>query len=118
MRTFIASILLLTSTATFAQFNSVKRLFESDLERAVALYDERFYEEAIVYYDKVNEITTLDANSYLQLADAHRRLGHLEEARTYYQAVDDVYRIEDEVNLLYFAETLLSTGRTETARER
>ena len=118
MRALIVTILLFTSASVNAQFESIKRLWESDLERAMALYDEQFYEESIEYFDKVNELQPLDANSYLQLADAHRRLGHLEEARTYYQAVDDVYRIEDENNLLFFAETLLSTGRLAYAREK
>ena len=116
MRILLLIILSCYSTLSFGQFNSFKAIVESDLDRAYAFYEDQFYEEAILYYTKVNDQSILDQQSYLNLADSYLRTGQLEEAFTYYKATDDVKGINDEVSLLNYSEVLLSTGRIEDAK--
>ena len=116
MRRLLLAILLLNTSLGYGQFNNVKDILNTDLDKANELYAERFYEEAIDYYSRVIEVSNLSIESFLKLADSYRRLGMYEEARSYYRATEQVKGLETPESIIYYAETLLSTGYLEESQ--
>jgi len=98
-----------------AQSTNFSGLWGSHYDKANQLFEGRFYEEAIIHYQKEVERYDYHEDSYLKIANCYRILGDYEKSRTYYNIVLKTSEVEEPVHKFYFAEALLSMGEYEEA---
>ena len=116
MSRLIILLALINSGTCLAQFDNLTGIWNSDLDKAIKLYEDKLYEGSINYFSKVMEISPLNVESNLMIADCYRRLGMYEQAKGHYMAVEQFMGLEKSESLINYAQTLLSTGHLEEAR--
>jgi len=116
--TILFALLLMDNNIVLAQLNDISGIWGSHLQKADQLYHDRFYEEAIIQYEKELERRGFNKNVVKKLADSHRILGHYNKANDYYVLI---FAVEDEVNdpmiKYHYAEVLTSIGKYKNAGE-
>jgi outer membrane protein OmpA-like peptidoglycan-associated protein/tetratricopeptide (TPR) repeat protein len=107
----ICLFILLYSPAAFAQFYGPSEIWgTSHLQKADMLYEQNFYEEAIVYYKKELENFDLKEDVYAKLARCYSKLADYKNVNSNYRILAQTNALNEPEDKFNFAESLLSMG--------
>ncbi|NNF20602.1 MAG: hypothetical protein HKN67_01570, partial [Saprospiraceae bacterium] len=107
----IGFIILLISPAAFAQFNGPTQIWgTSHLQKADMLYEQNFYEEAIVYYKKEIENVNFQEDALVKLARCYKKLADYKNVNNYYRIMEQTSTLNEPEDKFNYAESLLSIG--------
>ena len=102
-------LILFISPCALAQFNGPSEIWgTSHLQKADMLYQQHFFEEAIVYYKKELEQFDFKDEALFKIARCYRKLGDYKNERNYYLILAQTNALEDPKDIFNYAEALLS----------
>ena len=118
-RLIVIAVALMSVQLTFGQSTSISTLFQSNLTKAEAYYNNLQYQSAIEFYKRVLERDSSHLGSLIGIAESYRLLKDPESAEQWYRRVFDSMNDPLEIDpVLYynFAQVLSSTEKYEEAQ--